>query len=107
LRTFGAKGASAGVNYGVSNQDGGLAFYVMSRTHLLKARNIARNPSVSLVVRRHHQAPRTLTLERTAVDLARTYVGEHDGRIVEASKAAQERGYRVAYTSEENLVFSR
>lgn len=32
---------------------------------------------------------------------------EHDNRIVEASKAAQERGYRVIYTSEENLVFAK
>ncbi len=41
---------SAGVNYGVSIQDGDLALYVMTRTHLQKARNIARNPNVSLVV---------------------------------------------------------
>ncbi len=32
---------------------------------------------------------------------------EHDGRIVEITKAAQERGYKIAYISEENVVVSR
>jgi general stress protein 26 len=43
---------SAGVNYGVSAPGPGreLAIYVMTRRHLKKARNIARNPHVSLVV---------------------------------------------------------
>ena len=41
---------SAGVNYGISTPAGELAIYVMSRRHLLKARNIAQNPNVSLVV---------------------------------------------------------
>ncbi len=41
---------SAGVNYGVSRPGRGVAIYVMTRKHLQKARNIARNPSVSLVV---------------------------------------------------------
>ena len=41
---------SAGVNYGVSAPGNGLAIYVMTRRHLQKARNIARNPNVALVV---------------------------------------------------------
>ena len=42
--------SSAGVNYGVSAADADLAIYVMTRRHLRKARNIARDPSVALVV---------------------------------------------------------
>jgi general stress protein 26 len=41
---------SAGVNYGVSRPGYPFALYVMTRRHLKKARNIATNPSVSLVV---------------------------------------------------------
>jgi general stress protein 26 len=41
---------SAGVNYGVSQSDGGVALYVMTRRHLRKTRNVAGNPKVSLVV---------------------------------------------------------
>ncbi len=41
---------SAGVNYGLARQDDEFAFYVMTRAHLKKARNIARNPNVSLVI---------------------------------------------------------
>lgn len=41
---------SVGVNYGVSRPGRALAIYVMTRTHLQKARNIAQNPHVSLVV---------------------------------------------------------
>ena len=41
---------SVGVNYGVSRPGPDLALYVMTRTHLEKARNIALNPNVSLVV---------------------------------------------------------
>ena len=52
LATVGDDGIphSAGVSYGVSAPGDGLAIYVMTRRHLLKARNIARNPRVSLVV---------------------------------------------------------
>lgn len=52
LSTVGTDGRphAAGVNYGVSRLDRELALYVMTRTHLLKTRNIARNPAVSLVV---------------------------------------------------------
>ena len=52
LSTVSAEGKpfSAGVNYGVSQTDDGLAIYVMTRRHLRKARNIAGNPNVSLVV---------------------------------------------------------
>jgi general stress protein 26 len=41
---------SAGVNYGVSKPGDGLAIYVMTRRHLQKARNVAQNPNVSLVI---------------------------------------------------------
>lgn len=41
---------SAGVNYGVSEVGGRIALYVMTRRHLRKTRNIARNPKVSLVI---------------------------------------------------------
>lgn len=41
---------SAGVNYGVSGPGRQLSLYVMTRRHLKKARNISRNPRVSLVV---------------------------------------------------------
>jgi hypothetical protein len=41
---------SVGVNYGVSRPGPDLAVYVMTRRHLQKARNIAQNPTVSLVV---------------------------------------------------------
>lgn len=41
---------SAGVNYGLSRAGRDFAIYVMTRTHLQKARNIARKPNVSLVV---------------------------------------------------------
>lgn len=38
------------MNYGVSRRGRDLAIYVMTRRHLQKARNIAANPAVSLVV---------------------------------------------------------
>ena len=41
---------SAGVTYGVSGPGQQLALYVMTRKHLRKARDIALNPNVSLVV---------------------------------------------------------
>lgn len=41
---------SAGVNYGVSAPGRDLALYVMTRRHLKKTRNIARNPRVALVI---------------------------------------------------------
>ena len=41
---------SAGVNYGISNPGEELTIYVMTRCHLQKARNIAHNPNVSLVI---------------------------------------------------------
>jgi hypothetical protein len=41
---------SAGVNYGVSPPGREFSIYVMIRRHLRKARNIARNPNVSLLV---------------------------------------------------------
>jgi pyridoxamine 5'-phosphate oxidase-like protein len=41
---------SVGVNYSISRPGRALAIYVMTRRHLRKARNIAQNPRVSLVV---------------------------------------------------------
>jgi pyridoxamine 5'-phosphate oxidase-like protein len=41
---------AVGVNYGVSRPGRDFVIYVMTRTHLQKARNIAQNPNVSLVV---------------------------------------------------------
>jgi general stress protein 26 len=41
---------SVGVNYGVSRPGRDFVIYVMTRRHLQKARNIAQNPNVSLVV---------------------------------------------------------
>jgi hypothetical protein len=52
LSTAGENGrpASAGVNYGMSLPGQELALYVMTRSHLQKARNVARNPWASLVI---------------------------------------------------------
>jgi general stress protein 26 len=52
LATIDEDGApdSAGVNYGVSAPGRDLALYVMTRRHLKKTRNIARNPRVALVI---------------------------------------------------------
>jgi general stress protein 26 len=41
---------AAGVTYGVSPPDRPLALYVMTRRHLTKARDVAQNPRVALVV---------------------------------------------------------
>jgi Pyridoxamine 5'-phosphate oxidase len=41
---------SAGVNYGVSGPDSAITLFVMTRRHLRKARNIAQNRNVSLVI---------------------------------------------------------
>jgi hypothetical protein len=52
LSSIGSDGKphSAGVTYGVSRPGWPLAIYVMTRTHLQKARDIAQIPDVSLVV---------------------------------------------------------
>lgn len=50
--------SSAGVNYGVSERGGEVALYVMTRRQLKKARNIAQNPQVSLVVPLHRRVLR-------------------------------------------------
>jgi len=52
LSTVGSDAAphSAGVNYGVASTAGELTLYVMTRTHLQKARDIRSDPRVSLVV---------------------------------------------------------
>jgi general stress protein 26 len=41
---------AVGVNYGVSKPSRDFVIYVMTRRHLQKARNIAQNPDVSLVI---------------------------------------------------------
>lgn len=41
---------AAGINYGVSLPGAPFGIYLMTRRHLKKARNIAENPDVSLVV---------------------------------------------------------
>lgn len=41
---------AAGVTYGACGADQNLVIYVMTRSHLQKARDIARNPRVALVV---------------------------------------------------------
>lgn len=50
LATADARGRpqAAGVVYAIARE--GAAFYVMTRTHLQKARNVAENPNISLVV---------------------------------------------------------
>lgn len=52
LATVDGKGEphAAGVNYGLSASEGDLTLYVMTRRNLRKARNIAQNPGVSLVI---------------------------------------------------------
>ena len=52
LSTVGDDGTphSAGVNYGLSDPDHEVAIYVMTRRHLQKTRDIARNARVSLVI---------------------------------------------------------
>ena len=45
-----SKPHAVGVNYGVSRPGRDFVIYVMTRTHLQKARNIEQNPNVSLVV---------------------------------------------------------
>lgn len=46
----GSKPHSVGVNYGVSRPGRDFVIYVMTRKHLQKARTIAQNPNISLVV---------------------------------------------------------
>ena len=41
---------SAGINYGMSGPESPITLFVMTRRHLRKARNIAQNPTVSLVI---------------------------------------------------------
>lgn len=52
LSTIGEEGTphSTGVNLGISSRGGSPVIYVMTRKHLRKARSIAQNPNVSLVV---------------------------------------------------------
>lgn len=52
LSTVGRDGAphSAGVSYGSTNPGDAFTIYVMTRRHLLKARNIESDPRVSIVI---------------------------------------------------------
>lgn len=52
LATVGRDGAphSAGVNYGATRPGKAFAIYVMTRRHLLKARNIRSDPRISFVI---------------------------------------------------------
>jgi hypothetical protein len=96
---------SAGINYGVSLVGRELTIYVMTRRHLQKARNIARNPNVSLVVpltRRFLQflPPATIQLQGRAEildgsDARGTDVFRHfwlGRRILEAYEQSRYRG---------------
>ena len=103
--SMGGKPHSVGVNYGVSAPDRPLVIYVMTRTHLTKARNIAQNPSISLVVPLTRRVlgflpPPTIQLHGQAeiVDwtddggtevFRRFWIGR---RILEAYREAQRRG---------------
>jgi general stress protein 26 len=80
LSTAGSDGNphAAGVTYGVSRPGEPLAIYVMTRKHLRKARNIAENPNVSLVVPLSRRLlwflpPATIQLHGTAEILDWTY----------------------------------
>jgi len=69
---------SAGVTYGVSGPGQPLALYVMTRRHLRKARDIAENPNVSLVIPVTRRLlwllpPATMQLHGTAEILDWTY----------------------------------
>jgi general stress protein 26 len=96
---------AAGVNYGVSRSGRDLVIYVMTRRHLEKARNIARNPNISLVVpltRRllwflppptihlHGRAEIVDWTDEEGTDVFRRFwIG---GRILEAYQASHRRG---------------
>jgi general stress protein 26 len=97
---------SAGVNYGVATDEGGqIALYVMTRRHLRKARDIAANARVSMVVSvpRHFLwflPPATIQLQGRAeildwTDLKGTRVFESffvGRRILDAYRAWNRRG---------------
>ena len=96
---------SAGVNYGVSRTGRDFAIYVMTRRHLQKARNIAVNPAVSLVVPLMRRVlwclpPPTIQLHGRAEILDWTDKGGTDvfrrfwmgRRILEAYRASHRRG---------------
>ena len=101
----GGKPHSAGVNYGMSGPGRDLAIYVMTRRHLQKARNVAANPAVSLVVPLMRRLlwflpPPTIQLHGRAEILDWTDKGGTDvfrrfwmgRRILEAYRASHRRG---------------
>ena len=78
---------SAGVNYGVSERGGAISIFVMTRRHLKKARNVARDSRVSLVVPLPRRLlwflpPATLQLSGQAKILDWT---DDEGRVPSAS----------------------
>ncbi|MCC6175706.1 MAG: pyridoxamine 5'-phosphate oxidase family protein [Chloroflexi bacterium] len=96
---------SAGVTYGLSGPGEPLAIYVMTRKHLRKARDIAENPNVSLVVPLRRQflwflPPATIQLHGRAEILEWTYGPGVDvfrrswlgRRILSAYRASSRRG---------------
>ena len=107
LSTASAEGKpySAGVNYGVSHADEGMTIYVMTRRHLRKARNVAGNPHISLVVPLPRRAlwflpPATIQLtgkaeildwaDRAGIEVfGRFWMGR---RILEAYEKSRRRG---------------
>lgn len=93
------------MNYGVSEPGRDLAIYVMTRRHLQKARNVAANPAVSLVVPLMRRLlwfppPPTIQLHGRAEILDWTDKGGTDvfrrfwmgRRILEAYRAVHRRG---------------
>jgi hypothetical protein len=107
LATTGKDGRadSAGVSYGGIIESGRLVLYVMTRRHLRKARDIARQPRISLVIPIRRRLfwflpPATMQLQGTAELLsqddpggARVFRGFFLGRrILAAYRAMQRRG---------------
>jgi general stress protein 26 len=107
LSTAGRDGAphSAGVSYGSTQPGGEFTMYVMSRRHLLKARNIESDPRVSIVIPVSRAVltflpPATLQLHGRAElldwdDAAGTEVFEKfwmGRRILEGYRRAREQG---------------
>jgi general stress protein 26 len=101
----GGRPHSAGVNYGVSRPGSDFFIYVMTRKHLKKARNIAWNPNVSLVVPLTRRflwfvPPPTIQLQGRAeildsTDEAGTDIFRHfwlGRRILEAYEESSRRG---------------
>ena len=109
LSTSGSDGTpgSAGVSYGTAIAGSDLTIYVMTRRHLRKARDIAGNPAVSLVIPLRRSLfwflpPATIQLRGQAdlldwTDAAGVAVFERfwlGRRILEAYRSSYDRGER-------------